>query len=232
MVLRPGGDTGTRGDEVRRRVVSVGLVGVESEGVREWAVKVDADVLTDRNAPALLDRIRDLGCVGSDRDERGDVTGRGAGEGELLPSEKLGVGLLGETTFLFAGGDVACVERDEEVACCLRVGEVAVAFDFDFARLAAIAAATLLFFAVGVVGGSTGTASGSGQAFSSCLRAVASSDSRIGMALSRQTPWKAQKSPRPLSRTLGLGSASAFLRDFSIISTPPTDSMWVLERTP
>jgi hypothetical protein len=96
------------------------------------------------------------------------------------------------------------------------------------ARLAAIAAATLLFLALGVVGavrGRLAIASGFGHAFSSCLRAVGSRDSRIIVAQSCQTPSNAQNAPRAVSLTAGFGSAKPFFKDFSRISKPPADSM-------
>jgi hypothetical protein len=58
---------------------------------------------------------RDFDGVMGERDERGDSEDLEAGDGELRPFEGLTVGLIGETT-LRAGGDVARVACDEDVA--------------------------------------------------------------------------------------------------------------------
>jgi hypothetical protein len=122
---------------------------------------------------------------------------------------------------------------DEDVAWCLSVGG-AVAIAFAFARLAAIAAATLLFLPVLAVAavGKVVAASGLGQAFSSCLRATESRDSRMTMPRSCHISSNTQKHTRELSLTAGLGSARAFFSDFSKIWRPPDDSMVFFERLP
>jgi hypothetical protein len=109
-------------------------------------------------------------------------------------------------------------------------GDVAIAL--AFARLAAIAAATLLFLLFfGVTGDETiVAASRSGQTFSSCLRATGSKDSRIALPRSRQTSSKTQKHKRALSLTPTLASAKDFLTDFSKISKPPEASITCFER--
>jgi hypothetical protein len=60
---------------------------------------------------------RDFDGVMGERDERGDSEDleAGDGDGELRPFEGFTVGLIGETT-LRAGGDVARVACDEDVA--------------------------------------------------------------------------------------------------------------------
>lgn len=184
-------------------------------------------MLTDRGIVALLERIRDLGGVGGDKDVR-ENEDRDAGVGELLSLTDFPDGLLGELVPL-EGGETAPVVRDVDVAWCLRVGG-AFAIAFAFARLAAIAAATLLFFKLGVVGGRSTTTLGSGHAFSNCFRAVASNPSMITVALSCHTLSKTQNVPRALSRTVGLGSPSAFFTDFSSSSNPPADSMYDFDR--
>ena len=199
----------------------------ESEGVRACEVEI-TEVLTDRGTGALLERIRDLGGVGGDKDEREENEDRDAGVGELLSLAIFPDGLLGELVLL-EGGEVVPAVRDVDVAWCLRVGG-AVAIALALARLAAIAAATLLFFKLGVVGGRSVTTFGSGHTFSNCFRAVASNASIITVALSCHTLSKTQNVPRALSRTAGLGSPSAFFTDFSSSSNPPADSMYDFDR--
>lgn len=103
-----------------------------------------------------------------------------------------------------------------------------------FARLAAIAAATLVFFVyLGVVGGiMAAAASGLGQTFSSCLRARESSPARITRPLSCQRFSKTQKQIRALSLTPTLASAKALFIAFSNISRPPEASMACFDRAP
>ena len=104
-----------------------------------------------RDIGPLFDNIRDLGVDGGETDAR-------------FPGEE------GDTVRCLKEGDVALC--DAEVAWCRRVGG-AVAMAFALARLAAIAAATLVFFVVfGLTAGVKAVAaSGSGQTFSSCFRA-------------------------------------------------------------
>ena len=82
------------------------------------------------------------------------------------------------------------VVRAVEVAWCRSVGG-STAIAFAFARLAAIAAATLFFFGdVKSVG--PDNKPGSGHAFSSCLRAVVSNPAMIAAPLSFHTAFNNQ----------------------------------------
>jgi hypothetical protein len=96
----------------------------------------------------------------------------------------------GETEDL--GGDIV---RAADVAWCRSVGG-AVAMALAFARLAAMAAATLLFFTCGVVGGAVRRACWLGHAFSSCLRFVPSCASKMTRPRSFHNPSKDQKATR------------------------------------
>lgn len=131
------------------------------------------------------------------------------------------------------GGDVARIVCEVEVAWCLRLGG-AVAIAFALARLAAIAAATLLFFAFGgePALGMAASASGFGHAFSNCLRDAESRDCRIAEPRSGQIPWNNQNNCRALSRTPAFASPSAFLTIFSSRSIAPEASMTCVERVP
>lgn len=131
------------------------------------------------------------------------------------------------------GDVVRAAAWDVAVAWCLKVGG-AVAIAFAFARLAAIAAATLLFLGTGVLElvDVFVMSSGSGHAFSSCLRAVLSRLFIMTVLLSRHTLSNAQKAARATSLVPGLGSARPFLRHFSRVSTPPALSIVCLERAP
>ena len=82
------------------------------------------------------------------------------------------------------------VVRAAEVAWCRSVGG-STAIAFAFARLAAIAAATLLFFD-GAESVEPGNRFGSGHAFSSCLRAVGSKPAMITVPLSFHTAFSDQ----------------------------------------
>lgn len=126
-------------------------------------------------------------------------------------------------------GGVTTAARAVEVAWCLSEGG-ALAIAFAFARLAAIAAATLLFLVVGATTGMAARASGFGHAFSSCLRSMLSWASRITRPLSGQTPWYAQNRLRALCRTPALASPMAFLTDLSSVSSMPVDSILLLAR--
>lgn len=153
----------------------------------------------------VLETILDLGEVGGERDARGP---RGVGE----------------------AARTAC---EVEVAWCLNVGgDVAIAF--AFARLAAIAAATLVFLVfLGVVGGRMAdAANGSGQTFSSCFRARESRVPRIANPRSCHTDSKTQKQTRACSLTPMLASAKDLFMHFSKISAPPDDSIMFLDRVP
>ena len=102
-----------------------------------------------------------------------------------------------------------------------------------FARLAAIAAAILDFFGACAAGiSSPPTAEGLGQAFSSCFLADPSRLFKITIALSGQTEWNVQNMARLFSRTAGLGSAKAFLTDFSSSSKLLEESILALTREP
>lgn len=104
---------------------------------------------------------------------------------------------------------------------------------FAFARLAAMAAAILDFLGtLGVAEATAPTISGLGHALSSCLRAVPSRASNIAKAQSCHTASKDQNMTLAVSLTAGLGSARAFLTDFSRTSSPPLASMECLERKP
>ena len=99
-----------------------------------------------------------------------------------------------------------------------------------FARLAAMAAATLDFlFGFGVLGN---RAVGFGHAFSSCFRAVASRVSIIALPRSCQIFSKSQNNNRADSLTAGLESAKARFKLFSSISREFDDSMATFERCP
>jgi hypothetical protein len=102
-----------------------------------------------------------------------------------------------------------------------------------FARLAAIAAATLLFL-VGATdkAGRAAARAGFGHAFSSCFLARVSKDSRMTLPCSGQTSLNTQKVARPVSLTAGLASDRAFLTVFPRISSAPLDSMVCFERWP
>lgn len=100
-----------------------------------------------------------------------------------------------------------------------------------FARLAAMAAAMLVFFAVcGVVAGNAAASWGSGHAFSSCLRASPSRDSSNARPRPRQTCSKTQKVERTLSLTPGFVSFRALFITFSIVSSEPVDSITCFDR--
>lgn len=83
------------------------------------------------------------------------------------------------------------VVRAVEVAWCRNVGG-SIAIAFAFARLAAITAATLLFFVGGAESVEPGNKLGLGHAFSSCLRAVGSKPAIIAVPLSFQTAFNDQ----------------------------------------
>ncbi len=216
-----------RGDERRLRNVWSG-VGEGGEPPCTCLGEVRAVVIVVLGtALALVDResvpperILDLG---GDERETGDVS-------RIAPVELLvdSAGEIGR----FVGGDVARIVWDVEVAWCLRVGG-AVAMAFALARLAAIAAATLLFLVLGgvVVVGTPASASGLGHAFSNCLRDVESRDCRIVDPRSGQIAWNTQNMCRAPSRTAAWGSASAFLTNFSKRSIPPYSMAWD-ERAP
>jgi len=117
------------------------------------------------------------------------------------------------------------VVRAVEVAWCRNVGG-STAIAFAFTLLAAITAATLLFF----VGDDTESIEpdnkvGLGHAFSSCLRALLSKPPIIDAPLSSHTAFSNQYACRAFSRTPGLGSPSAFLMEFTSVSRPPEVSM-------
>jgi hypothetical protein len=104
-----------------------------------------------------------------------------------------------------------------------------------FARLAAIAAATLLFLgaveevgveAIGLM------ASGLGHAFSSCFFDEESSLLITKAPLSGQIELKVQKDALAFSRTVAFASPSPFWIDFSRVSRPPLASMAALDREP
>lgn len=100
-----------------------------------------------------------------------------------------------------------------------------------FARLAAMAAATLDFlFGFGVFGriGRFGF----GHAFSSCFRALASRISIIPWPRSCQICSKSQNNNRADSLTAGLESAKARFKHFSSISREFDVSMAIFERWP
>lgn len=171
----------------------------------------------------------EFGCIVLEPD--GEVVGevavlRGEAGREINGRGRVGV----ESRLTVTPG--ACVA---DVAWCRRDGgEVAMAF--AFALLAAIAAATLLFLdaALGGTGVATssGTASGLGQAFSSCFR---DEESRVAIKAaprSGQSSWNCQKTRRVVSRTATLGSPKAFFTDFSNSSRPPEDSIAALDRCP
>ena len=102
-----------------------------------------------------------------------------------------------------------------------------------FARLAAIAAATLDFlFGFGVLGKVAAGRLGFGHAFSSCFRAVGSKVSIIASPRSCQICSKSQNNNRADSLTAGLESAKARFRDFSSISRQFDVSMAIFERCP
>jgi hypothetical protein len=103
---------------------------------------------------------------------------------------------------------------------------------FAFARLAAMAAATLDFFETfGVEGKATGK-SEEGHAFSNCLRALESNAFKTTMPRSFQMLANTQNSARATSLTPGLGSANDFFTAFSMVSRLPEASMACLERCP
>ena len=86
-----------------------------------------------------------------------------------------------------------------------------------FARLAAMAAATLDFFTCGVAtaGATSARSCGSGHALSSCLRDIASSDSNSARPRSRHTPSNTQNVCRAVSLTAGFGSLRLFLNSYA-----------------
>lgn len=148
----------------------------------------------------------------------------------MLPIDVL-VANGGETSRLPVG-DIARTACDVLVAWWRRDGGAA-AFALAFARVAAIAAATLLFLALGVSAVERAVRLlGLGHALSSCFRAVGSNACRITAPLSGQMASKTQNIFRASSRTLGFGSPRAFLIAFSSRSTPPVDSMACLVRAP
>jgi hypothetical protein len=134
-------------------------------------------------------------------------------------------------------GDMArfCGEivRAADVAWWRSVGG-AVAIALALARLAAIAAAMLLFFVAGVGAPVDIDACppGFGLAFSIALRFVASCASRIACARSGQSASNAQKATRPPWRALGFESASALRSVLSRGSSMPVDSIECRARAP
>lgn len=181
------------------------------------------DVVTD---PELTDRdmvpetILDLG---------GD---RIVGEvPRTLPMDVLAVN--GGDTSCLPVGDNARAACDVLVAWWRRDGGAA-AFALALARVAAIAAATLLFLVLGVSAtvGATARLLGLGHALSSCFLAIESKASRITAPLSGHMPSKTQNIFRASSRTLGFGSPRVFFSAFSSNSTPPLDSIACFARIP
>jgi hypothetical protein len=214
----------TRGEEARRRKAVALTAGEGGDSARvefggECArVEDEFVLLTDRTAP--LEVIRDFG-------DGGEAAGRAWGDTECVV---LWGDVEGDLPCFGAGGEVALVMCRLEVAWCLRLGG-AEAMTLALARLAAMAAATLLFLLfLGVTGGKSAVACGFGHALSSCFRATESRDSNMTVPRSGHTPWKTQKQARALSLTPGLGSAKAFLNDLSRVSTPPEASMTCFER--
>ena len=117
---------------------------------------------------------------------------RGGADGELGAAfpDTLPVDREGESERV--GGDMV---RAADVAWCRRVGG-AVAIALALARLAAIAAATLLFFIAGVVGCTAGRSCWLGHALSNCLRFAPSCASRTTRPRSFHKPSKDQNAAR------------------------------------
>ena len=105
---------GTKGEEVRRLIASTAIVETESDAVRVCEADI-TEVLTDRGMVVLLERIRDLGGVGGDKDERGENEDRDTGVGELRSLAYFPDGLLGELVPL-DGGEAVPAVRDVDVA--------------------------------------------------------------------------------------------------------------------
>lgn len=114
----------------------------------------------------------------------------------LVWDKSIGRDRGGEPTELFDNdGDKGrlgeVVVRAVEVAWCRNEGG-SLAINFAFARLAAIAAAMLLFFVGGAESVDSDNTFGSGHAFSSCFRAVESSPAIIAAPLPFHTAFNNQ----------------------------------------
>lgn len=177
----------------------------------------------------MVDNIRDLGGV---------CGVRLTGEATRPPPSELWFDSDGDSARP-KGGDVALIAAcacEVLVALWIKLGG-AVAIARAFARLAAIAAATLLFFGAACDEPDASTdiraaASGSGHAFSRFLRLGVSRALRINFARSDHTLSKVQKAPRAASRTPMLGSWRAFFTIWSRRSAFPEASMTPLDRAP
>lgn len=114
MIDKRLGDMDGPSGEDSRRLFSSGEVEDKDVSVEER----ECDVKT---APELAERgivppmMRDLDGVRGESDERGESEDLEVGDGELRSFETLADGLIGETALL-AGGDIARVACDEEVA--------------------------------------------------------------------------------------------------------------------
>ena len=194
--------------------VDLGALSDPPDGIRTWDL-VGKD-------PALVVRVMV------------DVTARREGDGGEVESRRGEVGRFREFLEELLGdparfGDAEC---DPDVAWWRREGG-AVAIALAFARLAAMAAATLVFFdATGVEGGSMGCAVGLGHAFSSCFLATASRPSKMARPRSCQMPSKTQNKTRADSLEAGFASARAFFKNFSRVSSIFDASTAFFERWP
>jgi hypothetical protein len=127
---------------------------------------------------------------------------------------------------------------DALVAWCMSDGG-ALAMARALARLAAMAAATLLFFGPVSVGATVTATSvlcasveSTGQAFSTALRVTVSIAANMTVARAGQIVLNDQNVARPVSRTPGFWSDKLFFVSCSIVSAWPEDSHAVRERAP
>jgi len=104
---------GASGEDSRCLFASGGLEDKDESVEDRECDTMSAPELTERGMVPL--NMRDLGGVRGERDERGDREDLEVGDGELRPFGTLVDRLIGEIALL-AGGDVARVMCDEEVA--------------------------------------------------------------------------------------------------------------------
>lgn len=186
------GEGGESGKEVETARLKVGLPGVVGEteavvGVRRRTESKECD----EEGGVVIVCWRERGSLRGEREVVEvlvvvlvceDITtgrGRGGEPTELLDSDG-DRGRLGEV-----------VVRAVEVAWCRNVGG-SIAIAFAFALLAAITAATLLFFVCGVDSAGPDNNFESGHALSSCLRALGSKLAIIAAPLSFHTLFSSQ----------------------------------------